>query len=116
MPEVEPSSEVADTAFLVAAARAAESTRNDALFDDPLATVVAGERGRALLEATGAKASSLAWTTVVRTVLIDRLVLDAVGRGVDTVLSLGAGLDTRAYRLDLLAQFRWIEADLPDVN
>ena len=33
--------------------------------------------------------------------------------GVDTVLNLGAGLDTRPYRLPLPATLRWVELDFP---
>ncbi len=40
---------------------------------------------------------------VARTSAIDRLILAALERGVDTVLNLGAELDTRPYRLALPA-------------
>src|SRR5262249_49846825 len=33
----------------------------------------------------------------------------------DTVLNLGAGLDTRPYRLDLPEDLLWIEADYPNI-
>jgi len=36
-----------------------------------------------------------------------------VGRGVDVVVNLAAGLDTRPYRMDLPASLLWIEVDLP---
>jgi len=38
-----------------------------------------------------------------------------VASGVETVLCLGAGLDTRPYRLDLPADLTWIEVDYPAV-
>ena len=41
---------VSDTALLVAAFRARESARPDALFRDPLAARVAGEKGLQLLD------------------------------------------------------------------
>src|SRR5580698_9964112 len=61
---------VADTAFLVAHYRAAESARADALFQDPLASGLAGEHGRRLAQSwpTG---RLLAWTVALRTVIID---------------------------------------------
>ncbi len=51
---------------------------------------------------------------VVRTVAFDRLLLDRIGAdGIDTVVNLAAGLDTRPYRLELPADLRWVEVDLP---
>jgi methyltransferase (TIGR00027 family) len=55
------------------------------------------------------------WTVAIRTALIDDLVHTAIGRGVGCVVNLGAGLDTRPYRLKLPADLLWIEADSPDV-
>ena len=34
---------------------------------------------------------------------------------IDTVLNLGAGLDTRPYRLDIPHSLRWIEVDFPNI-
>jgi methyltransferase (TIGR00027 family) len=50
---------------------------------------------------------------VIRTKLMDDLVLASVQDGCDCVLNLAAGLDTRPYRLALPAALSWIEADLP---
>jgi methyltransferase (TIGR00027 family) len=104
--------DVTDTALLIAAFRARESERPDALFRDPLARRLAGDRGQALADAHP-RAYMTAWMTAIRTVIIDRLILERVARGYDTVLNLGAGLDTRPYRLPLPAGLRWIEADYP---
>jgi methyltransferase (TIGR00027 family) len=41
---------------------------------------------------------------------------DAAGRGLRTVVILGAGLDTRAYRLPELASCRVFEVDLPAIQ
>ncbi|HXU22306.1 MAG TPA: class I SAM-dependent methyltransferase [Verrucomicrobiae bacterium] len=41
--------------------------------------------------------------------------LGSISQGVDTVLNLGAGLDTRPYRLDLPESLIWIEADYPHI-
>ena len=57
----------------------------------------------------------IGWSVVIRTLIIDDFIRRAIARGVDTVLSLGAGLDTRPYRLELPRELRWIEADYPDV-
>jgi methyltransferase (TIGR00027 family) len=53
------------------------------------------------------------WSVVVRTCIIDDLMLSALAQGVDTVLNLGAGLDTRPYRVALPGSLRWIEVDYP---
>src|SRR5437016_3140541 len=59
---------------------------------------------------------AMAWPMIVRTAVLDELILRAIERdGVDTVLNLAAGLDTRPYRLPLPPALRWIEADFPDV-
>lgn len=105
---------VSDTAFLVAHARAVESARPDALFHDPLAARLAGARGRALAEAFPTAAMT-AWSIAIRTVIIDAFVREAVARGVEAVLNLGAGLDTRPYRLDLPPALTWVEVDYPGV-
>jgi methyltransferase (TIGR00027 family) len=103
---------VSDTALLVAASRAAESERPNGLIRDPFAARLAGERGLALLKNT----KTPAWIELgmgLRTRLLDELLATALADGVDTVLSLGAGLDARAWRLDLPANLRWIEVDFP---
>lgn len=106
--------DVTDTALWVAAFRAIESERPDALFRDPFADRLAGERGRRLAaEVTGAK--NFGWSIAVRTRMLDELIGSAVAGGVDTVVNLGAGLDARPYRLDLPPSLRWIEADQPKI-
>src|SRR4051812_20550023 len=101
---------VSDTALWVATYRAMESERPDALFHDRLAGRLVGERGRAIAaQIKGSRYTS--WSVVVRTCIIDAFIRELVAGGVDTVLNLGAGLDTRPYRLDLPPMLRWIEVD-----
>lgn len=107
-----PVSNVSDTARWVAVYRAWESARPDALFDDPYAKSLAGERGQAIAALMPAQARS-GWPMIARTKLIDDLVQAAVAQGCDCVVNLAAGLDTRPYRLALPNSLRWIEADLP---
>jgi methyltransferase (TIGR00027 family) len=110
-----PITHVSDTAKWVAMYRALESERPDPLFRDPYARRLAGPEGAAIVEAMP-KGRAMAWPMIVRTAVLDELILRAVRRdGVDTVLNLAAGLDTRPYRLDLPADLRWWEADLPDM-
>lgn len=101
---------VADTAFWVAHHRAQESARPDALFNDPLAGVLAGSRGKAIAEAMPRPAFT-AWVISVRTVVIDAYIRDAIDAGVDMIVNLGAGLDTRPYRMDLPSSLQWVEVD-----
>ena len=105
---------VADTARWVAYYRAIESERRDALFRDPYARRLAGERGQRI--ARSLPAGPLRWVIAVRTAVFDELIQDLVHRGaVDTVLNLAAGLDTRPYRLTLPPTLRWVEVDLPEM-
>jgi methyltransferase (TIGR00027 family) len=92
-----------------------ESERKDALFHDPYARRLSGERGQAIVDAMP-QGRQLAWPMVVRTVLFDDFVLRVVReRGADTVLDLATGLDARPWRLDLPPALRWIDVDLPDM-
>jgi methyltransferase (TIGR00027 family) len=106
--------DVADTALWIAAYRARETARADALFRDPLAARLAGPKG-ARLAVTMTSAEQFYWMTAIRTVVIDELLLEAVARGARTVLNLGAGLDTRPYRLALPPALRWVEVDAPKI-
>ena len=103
---------VSDTALWVAVYRAQESERPDALFRDPLAAKLAGERGFAIAKGM-MDGRYTGWALVIRTVIIDNFILDLVAQGVDTVVNLGAGLDTRPYRMNLPFDLRWIEVDFP---
>lgn len=105
-------SNVSDTARWMAAYRAAETARPDALFRDPFADRLAGEQGRAIAAAATPLARS-GWWWVIRTKLIDDLVAESVSNGCDRVLNLATGFDARPFRLDLPASLEWIEADLP---
>lgn len=105
---------VSDTAYLIAQCRAEESVRADALFHDPLAARLAGEKGRIILD-DFPRSDITRWLTAVRTVVIDDYIRQAIDSGVTTIVNLGAGFDTRPYRIDLPRDLKWIEADYPDV-
>ncbi len=105
---------VSDTALWVASFRTQEGQRPDAAFADPLASMLAGERGHAIARSIS-RAAMVEWSTLVRTSAIDRLIGEALIDGVDTVLNLGAGLDTRPYRMTLPTSLRWVELDFPNI-
>lgn len=109
-----PINNVSDTALWVATFRALESERDDGLFKDPFARVLAGDRGKAIADAMPYRKIT-AWTLAIRTVVIDRFIQEALSNGVDTVVNIGAGLDTRPYRLKLPNDLKWIEVDFPHI-
>lgn len=82
---------------------------------DPFAARLAGERGTAILDALP-HANVLRIGIAIRTRFVDELLLDALAKhSIATVLSVGCGLDTRPWRLDLSPSLRWIEADFAGV-
>ncbi len=103
---------VADTAFWVATYRANETVRSDALFRDPLAERLVEGRGRDIASKMD-DSEIVAWVVVIRTCIIDEFIRAAIARGTDTIVNLGAGLDTRPYRMDLPPSLKWIEVDFP---
>ena len=106
---------VSDTARWVAYYRAMESERPDALFHDPFARRLAGERGRAIVEKMP-KGRAFAWPMIVRTALMDEIILRVIAQDrVDCVLNLAAGLDVRPWRLPLPPALRWVDVDLPGI-
>ena len=105
---------ISDTARWIAAHRARETRRPDAVFRDPLAEKLAGERGFQIADAMSL-GKDMTWPYVARTYLIDRFVEQEVSRGAELVVNLAAGLDTRPYRMNLPARLRWVEVDLPEI-
>lgn len=103
---------ISDTALWTAAYRADESERPDAIFCDPWARRLAGERGPAIIAAI--KQPAIRYGVVLRTAGIDRVLIETLAAtGADTVLNLAAGLDVRAWRMDLDPELRWIDVDMP---
>ena len=98
---------VSDTALLAAGWRAMESGRSGALFQDPLAAGLAGERGLRSAQ----RLPDGAWVVAIRTVVIDAFLRSAISSGIETIVNLGAGLDTRPYRMDLPSSLLWVEVD-----
>ncbi len=104
---------VSDTALMVAACRALEAECADGFVHDPFAARLAGERGMAMLRAQP-RPEMMRFGIGMRSRFLDELLLEALaGGGVSTVVSVGCGLDTRPWRLELDPELRWIEVDFP---
>ena len=103
---------ISDTALWVAVYRARESERADALFRDPFARKLAGERGEQIAREMQ-QGQRYEWPYVSRTIRFDQIISAQVEQGADMVINLAAGLDTRPYRMDLPASLKWVEVDLP---
>ncbi|KAJ8613423.1 hypothetical protein CTAYLR_002292 [Chrysophaeum taylorii] len=111
---------VGGTAFGVAYERAVESARDDALFVDPYASLLAGKQGNEFSTTFGhLDDPSKLWPrfhkdwTAVRTHFIDRRLEAFEGR---QVVNLGAGFDTRPFRLDMPSDSVVWEVDRAEVN
>ena len=104
---------VSDTARWVAVYRAMETERPDAIFSDPFARRLAGERGEAIVQGMP-KGRQMSWPMVVRTAVMDEIIMRCITKqGVDCVLNLAAGLDAWFWRLPLAPTLRWIDVDHP---
>jgi methyltransferase (TIGR00027 family) len=100
---------LASTAHWMAAVRAKESERENRLFDDPWAAALAGSEGLAWIEQRSAD-------SVIPIVLRTRFFDDFLQRivhehAIRQLVLVGAGLDTRAYRLCWPPQMRLFELD-----
>jgi len=113
----EPSSSVrniSDTARWVAYFRALETQRPDALFRDPYAERLAGERGFEIAN-TLAEGNKREWAWVARTYLFDQFLSREIEEGASLVVNLAAGLDARPYRMQLPPTLQWVEVDFPEI-
>jgi methyltransferase (TIGR00027 family) len=111
MKSTTPIQHVSDTAIWMAAYRAMETERPDALFQDPMAKLLVADRGESILKTMAPTARYSYWTLVMRTRVIDAYLLKYINEGYKTVINLGAGLDTRPYRFKVPSDTRWIEID-----
>ena len=105
---------ISDTARWVAYFRARETQRANALFRDPFAERLAGERGFHIAN-TLPQGNKHEWAWVARTYLFDRFVSREIQEGADLVVNLAAGLDARPYRMELPSALQWVEVDLPEI-
>jgi methyltransferase (TIGR00027 family) len=106
---------ISDTARWVAEYRAMETDRPDAIFRDPYARRLSGQRGRDIVRKLP-QGQATAWAMIVRTAVLDEIILSTIAREhTDLVLNLAAGLDARPWRLPLPPALRWVDADLPAI-
>jgi len=105
---------VSDTARWVAYFRALETRRPDALFRDPYAERLAGERGFQIANSLS-HGNKHEWAWVARTYLFDAFLSREIQAGADLVLNLAAGLDARPYRMDVPSTLLWVEVDFPEI-
>ncbi|MFI1798867.1 class I SAM-dependent methyltransferase [Streptomyces sp. NPDC020379] len=107
------------TAVGVARVRALETAREDPLFRDPLALAFAAaggvgpgsplpERGS---EAERRRRLGVATSIIIRTKFLDDLLNRATEAGIRQVVLLGAGMDSRAFRMDWPPATRLFEVD-----
>lgn len=103
------------TAFWTAAARACESRRDDRLFCDPWALVLAGspavEAYVGAVAQFGTETADL--SAIITRYFDDYLLRAAVEDGIGQAVILGSGLDARAFRLAWPAGTRLYELDQP---
>ncbi|WP_329271127.1 class I SAM-dependent methyltransferase [Streptomyces pseudovenezuelae] len=106
------------TAVGVARVRALETARENALFRDPLARAFAAAGGlwpsASPLpddEAARRRRAAVAFSIVIRTKFLDDLLRQASASGVRQVVLLGAGMDSRAFRMDWPEGTRLFEVD-----
>lgn len=105
---------VSRTAIGVARVRARESTRADRLFDDPYAASFAA-LGEEPTEAPSPARLAIAFRIIMRTRFYDDWLRSRAAAGCRQFVLLGAGLDTRGFRLAWPDGTRLFELDLPAV-
>lgn len=107
--------DVSDTAFWVAFYRSQESERPDALFNDRFAKKLVDARAEKIAKHLDKSSPHTRHNVVIRTVIIDRFIEKLIADGVDAVVNLGAGLDSRPFRMKFSKNIHWIEIDYPHV-
>jgi methyltransferase (TIGR00027 family) len=105
---------VSDTALWAAVFRGWENARRNAVFHDPYAQSLAGDRGAKIAREVKF-GTRHAWSWIARTYAVDEMIRDQLAEGADMFINLAAGLDTRPYRMSLPAALTWVEIDLPGI-
>jgi methyltransferase (TIGR00027 family) len=104
---------VSDTALMTAAIRAMETDSPNGWIRDPYAERLAGSRGMEIARSLPGIAM-MRFGVGMRSRILDDMVSKAISaHNIRTFLCLGAGLDTRPWRLELPTDLNWLEVDLP---
>jgi methyltransferase (TIGR00027 family) len=122
---------VGSTAVMVAAARAAETTRQDRIINDPYAQILVAGAGTGVWEMmlddsipakleeidpeVAAIFEQMGTYQAVRTHFFDAFFGDAAAAGIRQIVILASGLDSRAYRIDWPTGTTVYEIDQPKV-
>ncbi len=107
---------VPETLLITLWARSVESKREDALFKDPRAEEILSSLEGTYDFSIFQKAWRSQLGVSIRTMLLDRGTRDFLLRHPrGTVINLGAGLDTRYYRMNRKNISCWYDLDLPEV-
>jgi methyltransferase (TIGR00027 family) len=114
-----------DSAMMIAYERALETERPDSLIQDPFAKLLQGTKGQALSEDFDQKCTMFGFEgwpefhkmwTAVRTKFIDDQLSKATA-DISQLVNVGAGLDTRSFRLDCYRNLKSVfEVDMAVIN
>ncbi|MBF6059413.1 SAM-dependent methyltransferase [Nocardia terpenica] len=107
--------EISATAVVIAHFRALESNRPDALFRDEFAErfVTASGLPVSSIRLSDMTSQRLYESVAVRTRWLDSAVEEGISAGCAQVVLLAAGLDSRAFRMNVAEGTRFFELDLP---
>jgi methyltransferase (TIGR00027 family) len=106
---------VSRTAVWVAGMRASEGERADRLFDDRFARAFVSAAGSGVAPDAAAMPPGASEFLTIRTRFFDDQARAASAAGIRQVVLLAAGLDCRAFRLDLPDDLQLFELDLPEM-
>jgi methyltransferase (TIGR00027 family) len=120
MPDTQRIDPVATTSRAAAAYRALESERPDRLFYDPWASALAGQEGFAMIHFLARRfpqqwGEGVEADMAIRTRFFDDLAVRGSREGVSQVVLVGAGMDSRAFRLSWLPGTTLYELDRPEL-
>jgi methyltransferase (TIGR00027 family) len=103
------------TSLWVAAMRAVETDRPDALIRDPFARRLAGDAGFDVMARGDPPSAVRPPVVAVRTRFFDETVRAALDAGTRQLVLVAAGMDSRAFRLEFPPGCRVFEIDQPEV-
>lgn len=103
------------TSLWVAAMRAVETERPDAIISDPFARALAGEEGFEVMARGDPPGAVRPPVVAVRTRFFDDAIRAALDAGIRQLVLVAAGMDSRAFRLDFPREVTLYEIDQPEV-